>query len=408
MRDRLSALVSGANVPRGRLVLGTALLAFAMACEQAAPPAPPAPLVTVVQPRRQEVRLSAEFTGVTRAVESVEVRARVSGELQSVDFQPSSKVEKGALLFVIEREKYKAARDQAEASVKSAEADLAQANSDLQRIELAIQTNAVSKQDLDRAQAVQKRAEATLLSARAALVDAELEYSYTMVRSPIAGLVSRNYVDAGNLVGRSEQTLLTTVNRTVPIYVYFEAPESAVLEFKKEERRLREKMGEDKSFTNDHAGKTLIMTANEESFSHEGHIDYIDNTVNPRTGTIQLRAVIPNEDAFLFPGLFVRVRVLGALIPDALVVDERAIGTDLGGKYVLVVGEENIVEQRYVILGAKQDNGTFVVKEGLDGSERYVVNGMLRARPGLPVTPMTPEEAEQAARAAQAGGGAKP
>ena len=135
-----------------------------------------------------------------------------------------------------------------------------------------------------------------------------------------------------------------------------------------------------------------VSLANETGFPHEGHIDFINNTVDPATGTIEIRAVLANPDTVIFPGLFVRIRAWGAVEPNALVVHERAVGTDLAGKYVLVVGDENIVEQKYVTLGPIQDDGMVVVESGLDGSESYIVNGMLRARPGFPVTPQTEAE----------------
>jgi RND family efflux transporter MFP subunit len=310
-------------------------------------------------------------------------------------------VKAGDLLFVIEREPYKAALDQATASVKSAEAELAQAKSDLSRIEQAIQNRAVSEQDLDAARAKLLRAEASLLSAQAVQDRAELDYSYTLVRSPIDGQVSRNFVDPGNLVGTGEATSLTTVNQMQPIYVYFEAPERLVLNLL---ALSAEGANDPISEAEDTArrGEAFVKLSNETAFGHPGHIDYIDNTVNPNTGTIQLRVVCPNEDLTMFPGLFVRVRVSAPTSREAILVAERAVGTDLGGKYVMVLDEQNVVEQRYVVLGQPQDDGTVVVESGLDGTERYVVNGMLRARPGLPVQPLPPGASDPSGH--QAGG----
>jgi len=354
----------------------------------------PVPEVTVTSPQVRDVRRFVEFNGTTRAVESVEIRARVAGELQSMEFSPSALVEKGQLLFVIEREQYRALRDQSKAELLSAQAELASARSDEERIQQAIQNNAVSQQDLDQAIARRKSAEAGEIGAKAHLDKAELDYSYTLVRSPIDGQVSRNFVDAGNLVGSGDNTLLATVNKMDPIYVYFESPERVVLEGL---QRLRD-MGYERTdgtrqvdpdtLKAGDPGTALLKLANERGYNHFAYIDYIDNTVDPTTGTIQLRAVAPNTQAVLFPGLFVRIRVLLQAEVDAVLVDERAIGTDLGGKYVLVIGDENVVEQRYIVLGPKQEDGTVLVEEGLDGSEKYIVNGMLRARAGFPVTPV--------------------
>ncbi len=359
-----------------------------------------APQVTVAQPVRRDVTPFVEFTGTTRSIASAEVRARVSGRLESMAFTPSSVVNEGDLLFVIEREQYQAARDEADAGLRAAKAQLALAESDLERIRMARESEAVSEQDLDRAVAQRDQAEARVLSAQAQLTVAELNYSYTLVRSPIKGQVSRRLVDIGNLVGGTEQTLLTTVNAMQPIFVYFEAPERTVLTM----LSLREA----DSLAGGQPDTTYasVATAIDSTFPHKGIIDYIDNTVDPTTGTIQIRAVLPNEDMKLFPGLFVRVRIPARPVRDAILVDERAIGTDLGGKYVYLVGDSSVVDQRYVTIGYTTDDGMALISKGLDGTETYIVNGMLRARPGFPVAPMTEAEvaARQAAQQAAAAG----
>ena len=365
-----------------------------MACAKSEPPALPVPEVTVSNPVVRDVQRFVEFNGTTRAVESVEIRARVMGVLESIEFAPGSLVKEGQLLFVIEREQYRALRDQAKAALLSSQAELASARSDEERIQNAIQNNAVSKQDLDQAIARRKRAEADEIGAKARLDQAELDYSYTQVRSPIDGQVARNLVDAGNLVGSGSNTLLTTVKKMDPIYIYFEASERLVLQALEEMREMGISRTEkaDRMQGSDmqrgEMGTALVMLSNESEFDHFAYIDYIDNTVDPTTGTIQMRAVAPNEELTLFPGLFVRIRVMGQVQEDAVLVDERAIGTDLGGKYVLVIGDENVVEQRYIVPGAKQDDGMVVIEGGLDGSELYIVNGMLRARAGFPVVPV--------------------
>lgn len=362
-----------------------AVLFVGAGCGSPPPTPPPPPQVTVATPQRQNVVAYGEFTGTSRAIESAEIRARVSGELREMRFQPSSLVRKGELLFIIEQEQYQAARDEAYAALRSAQADSARAESDLKRIQLAIQSNAVSEQELDRAQAQRDMANATVLSAKARLDRAELDLSYTLVRSPITGVVSRNLVDVGNLVSASSATLLTTVNKMDPIFVYFEAPERHVLRFLSE----RAKNTDAPIDRPEVIGQAFIGLSTEAGFPHEGYIDYVDNTVNPTTGTIQLRAVIPNPENVLFPGLFVRVRVPGATQSNSIVIDEKAVATDIGGKYIYVIGDNNIVEQRYIQLGDGQDNGTVVVRDGLEGDESYITNGILRARPGLPVTPVS-------------------
>jgi RND family efflux transporter MFP subunit len=382
------------RVNRPVLVLLAATLASA--CGGGGPEGPPPPQVTVTTPERRDVQTYAEFTGNTRAIERAEVRARVAGTLYDMRFTPSSLVRAGDVLFIIEPEPYQAAFDEAQASLASTESELARAESDLERVQLAIQSNAVSRQDLDRAQATRDQAEAAVMGARARRDNARINLGYTRVTTPVSGQVSRNFVDMGNLVGAGEATLLTTVTRIDPIYVYFDAPEQLVLNFT---AARRDTTLSEESLSQ--VGRVFVATVTDSDYPHEGEIDFIDNTVNPATGTIELRAVVRNPDNVLFPGLFVRIRLLGRIVPDAIVVNERAIGTDLGGKYVLVVGEDNVVEQRYVTLGPIQDDGTVVVQSGLDGSERYIVNGMLRARPGFPVTPQT--EAELATQPANTG-----
>ena len=373
--------------------------------EQTRPP----PEVTVAQPITRGVRPYVDFTGTTRAIESVEIRARVGGVLEQQLFEPSQIVEGGGVLFVIEQDVYQASRDEAVALLRSASADSALKESNLERVQIAIETDAVSRQDLDRAQAERDAAVAGVLGARARLSRAQLDYDYTIVRTPITGQVGRRRVDPGNLVGFGEQTLLTTVNRIQPIHVYFNAPEWVVLRIIRQVETARQSEssppGEGVSTREDaeQVARVLVGTAaDEDRFPFEGYIDFIGNTVDPSTGTIELRAVFENADFGLFPGLFVRVRVMAVNESDALLVDERAIGTDLGGKYMFVIGNENIVEQRYVRIGQPQPDGTIVVEEGIEDGETYISNGLLRARPGLPVTPRTEDEMAQRQAAVRA------
>lgn len=376
-------------------------------------PIRPPPEVTVRQPDVRPVQPFVDFTGTTRAVEAVEIRARVGGVLQRQLFSPSDVVDEGDVLFIIEQDQYEAARDEGVAMLRSAVADSALKESNLERIQIAIETNAVSRQDLDRAQAERDAAVAAVLGARARLSRAQLDYEYTTVRSPITGQVGRRQVDPGNLVGFGEQTLLTTVNRVKPIHVSFNAPEWVVLRMLRAMEDVREDVDDSSVIETVIEGeeeldevtiraqkrvvKVLVGTAADaDSFPFEGYIDFIGNTVDPTTGTIELRALFDNEDQLLFPGLFVRVRVLAVEAEDALLVDERAIGTDLGGKYMYLVDDENIVERRYVQVGQLQPDGSVVIEDGIEQSDTYISNGLLRARPGLPVTPRT--EAEMAER----------
>lgn len=372
-----------------RRLLGAALV-FAVgvavagcAAEDQAPPAPAAPEVTVATPVQRDVINFADFTGRTEAIEAVDIRARVPGELQRMEFTPSSPVRQGDLLFIIEPEPYIAAVDIAVANIQMWESELVRAHSDLSRLEQAIQTNAVSEQDVDSARADVQRAEANLSAAQAGLRTAEINLSYTEVRTPIDGIVSRNLVDLGNLVGAGENTLLTTVVNIQPLYAYFDVSESLIL-------RLFEERGAGLG-ERDRSDDTPVFLGvdTEEGWPHEGTLDYLDNIVDSSTGTIQSRGVFPNEGGMLLPGLFARIRVPLGVEENAVLVEETAIGTDLGGKFVLVVGADDIVELRHVELGALEDDGMRVVRSGLAADERYIINGLQRARPGLPVTPTT-------------------
>jgi RND family efflux transporter MFP subunit len=344
--------------------------------------------VTVAAPLRRDVISYADFTGRTASVQRAEIRARVTGFLERMNFVPGDFVKKGQLLFLIEPEPYQAQRDQAEASLKSAEANRDRAQSDLERLEEAIKTNAVSQQDVTRARAELSQAEASVLSSSAELAQAKIQLQYTEVRSPVAGKVDRNLVDLGNLVGQTDATLLTTVVQVDPLWVYFDLPETIVLRMLADLREMGIEFTEEGARP-DTEGllKFFVGTQVDEGFPHEGYLDFLSNAVNAATGTVEVRGVVPNEKQLLLPGVFVRVRVPGRLMPDSILVSERAIGTDLGGKYVMVVGGDNVVEQRYIELGPREDDGFVVVTNGLEGDESYIVNGLLRARPGFPVTP---------------------
>ena len=365
------------------LVAALALTLVTIACGKAPTPPPPAPpVVTVTAPLQQDVAIKLNYVGTTQAFENVNIRARVQGELEQIAFKPSALVKKGKLLFVVEPEPYIATRDRAKASLDSAEAGLRRAESDLDRLEQAVKTNAVSAQEVTRAQAERDQAAAALAESKAALVTAEIQLGYTTIESPINGVISRNLVDVGNLVGVGEATLLATVRNIDPIFVFFEVDERMMSRILAEVDGKRPEPGNESE-------RPIEFILEETGLRVQGAIDFLDNTVDPETGTIMVRAVFPNPKALVLPGVYVKVIIEGGLLEDAIVVEERAIGTDLSGKYLYVVGADKIVEHRPVELGPRQEDGTIVVSSGLEMGENYIIDGLLRARPGLPVTPQT-------------------
>ena len=361
------------------IVIAAVLVGACRKAPEVVPPAPPE--VTVTTPVQKDVTVFQEFVGSTEAFKSVNIRARVQGFLDSMHFEPSSFVRDGQLLFVIEPEPYEAQRDRAAAGLKAAEAGLARAESDLDRLEQAVRTNAVSQQEVTRARAERDQASAGMLQAQAELTNAEIQLEYTAIETPISGMVSRNFVDMGNLVGAGEATLLTTVRQIDPIYAYFEVSERFVA------RSLEERGGHKDPDEDEQLSATLLL--DETGLEIEGQIDSLENTVDADTGTIRIRGIFPNPDAKVFPGMFVRVRLPGESYPNALLVEETALGTDLGGRYLMIVGDGDIVERRYIEPGQLQDDNTRLILSGLEPGERYITVGLQRARPGMPVTPRT-------------------
>lgn len=351
----------------------------------------------------QDVTDAYDFTGTTEAVDAVEIRARVAGYLKGIHFTDGSIVEEGQLLFKIEPEAFQARRDEAAARLKAGQAELERARLDLERIEKAVQTNAVSQQELTRVRAAHDTAAASVMAFQAALVNAELDLSYTEIRSPIRGRIGRHQVDVGNLVGDMTRTTLTTVMRTQPIYVYFHIGEHLL----KGDLLQRLHGGADVEPL-----QLFVGLPDESDYPHEGIIRFLDNTVDPKTGTVYVRGELANASEALLPGMFVRVRVPTEVRKNAVLIPELAISTDLGGKYVLVVGENNILQRCDIKPGATIGK-LRVINEGLKGDEMFIVGGFAMARPGMPITPMTgdgppPGVAQGQAEAAGQGDTANP
>ena len=337
-------------------------------------PEMPPPTVTVAKPQVRTITDYYEFTGTTAAIETVQVRARVQGYLQKIHFVDGSDIRKGDLLFEIEAESFQAQHDQAFARVKSSEAELVRAELDLKRQEEAIKTNAVSRQQLTTSMADRDKAQALVMADKAALAEAELNLSYTKIRSPIGGRISRRLVDVGNLVGAGEQTLLATVVKFQPIYVNFDVSEGFLLE----------KLGEN-FVGGQSAFKFYIGLENETGYPREGVLNYMENTVDAATGTILLRGELPNTNRDILPGMFVRVKVPVGTNVDAVLINQRALGTDIGGKYLLLVDKDNRVERRPVTV-ARQIDEMRVISSGLSADDRYILKGLQFVFPGMQVS----------------------
>jgi RND family efflux transporter MFP subunit len=333
--------------------------------------------VPVALPEVRDVEDFYEFTGNVKALKQVDIRARVEGFLMTVDFKDGQHIKQGDLLFTIEPNEYMDASDQAKAQLLSNQAALESAQQDYERTEKAIQTNAVSKQQLTTAKAARDQAQAQVMTAKALLNNANLKLSYTRITSPLTGKISQRYVDPGNLVGAGSQTLLTTVVQTQPIDVYFNVSEVILQQY-----FLSHKI------VNPEAQKQEVQVGfpDQNDYPFHGFLDFIDNKVDPNTGTILMRAQLPNEKEKLFPGMFVRVRLPLGLQKNAILVQEKALNSDIGGKYLLTVDANNIVHTSYVKPGRKFGN-FIVILSGLNSDQKYVLSGFHLLRPGSAITP---------------------
>jgi RND family efflux transporter MFP subunit len=333
--------------------------------EQAAAPPPP-PKVTVSQPVLREVVEWDEYTGRLEAVESVEVRARVSGYLQSVHFTDGAIVKKGALLFVIDPRPYQAELNRTKAALEQAIAQHERTQKDLTRVRQLVKSRAVSQEEVDTRAADQRQAEEAVEAARAAVEAAQLNVEFTQVRAPISGRISREFVTVGNLIngGTAESTLLTRIVALDPIYGYFDVDERSYLKYSRLWREARRSGFREANIPVD------LGLANETGLPHQGHLDFVDNRLDPNTGTMSGRAVFPNPDLMLIPGLFARLRLPGSTQYKALMLPDEAIGSDQTQRFAFVVNDQNTVEYRKVELGPIID-GLRVVRDGLKPEEGW-------------------------------------
>ncbi len=368
---------------------------------------PPPPKVSVAQPLVEDVIEYLEMTGTTVASARVDVRARVSGELQSMHFQPGTEVEAGDLLFVIDPREYAAELAAARAELTAAEAEVRRAGIEYKRARNLYKKKAGSEADVVRWQGELEVARASVERAQAALEQAQLDLDYTQVSAPISGRVGRNRVDVGNLVGQGEPTVLTEITEVDPMFAYFNLNERDFLRLATAYRKRVKDKGLDPRVDPDKKAdiKIYLGLANEKGYPHEGVADFSESGLDAGTGTLQLRGVFHNSEPVpaIHPGLFARIRMPVAKRAGAPLVSERAIGSDQSGRFVLVVNGDNVIEKRNIVQG-QLDDGMRVIEEGLEPGEWIVVNGLQRARSGAKVEP---EQIDMAALRVSAMGAAE-
>jgi RND family efflux transporter MFP subunit len=356
---------------------------------------PPAPQVTVALPTKRVVVDRDEYVGRFIAVDSVEIRARVSGYLDQIHFVDGALVKRGELLFTIDRRPLKAAVDQARADFERARAQVDFTASDLTRAQDLIEKRTISEALYDQRVQAKRAADAQLQSAEANVRTAELNLEFAELRSPVDGRIGDRRVSLGNLVIGGSQpstTLLATIVSTDPIRFEFAFDEAAFLRY----TRLA-----DMSKPVEQRGMEVeLRLLDEPTFRHKGKLDFIDNVINQSSGTIRGRAVFSNKDGLFTPGMFARSRVQGSAPFEALLVPDAAIGTEQIRKFVYVVDGENTVRQKYVTPGHLEGDQRVILK-GLEPNDRVIVNGMVRARPGAKVTPVTEGEKPASAPAAK-------
>jgi membrane fusion protein, multidrug efflux system len=341
-------------------------------------PAPPPPPVTVATPIQKQIVEWDEYTGRTNAVERVQIRPRVSGYIDQICFKDGQLVNPGDLLFVIDQRPYQHVLDQAKADLQSAEAKRQLREANLARAERLFQTNVTAKEEYDTSVAEKNTAVAQYAQAQAALASSQLNLDFTQVKAPIHGRISRQLVTRGNLV-QADSTELTTLVSVDPIYSYFNVDQRTV------QKVFNQIKHGDLKDPRAAAVPVYLQLENETGFPHEGVVDFVDNTYNASTGTLEVRGRFQNEDGSLVPDAFVRIRIAGTPRYEAVMISDRAVGTDQGQKFVLLVDDQSVVQVRPVELGPVVD-GLRVVRKGLGLGDKVIINGLVNARPGSKVT----------------------
>lgn len=391
-------------IVRGRRAsAGPLALLFALCCAfvlpavaaDGAPPAPPPPTVTVAQPLLKRITEWDEYTGRFVAKQRVEVRARVSGFLDSVHFAEGQLVDAGQLLFVIDQRPFIAQVERARADLARAETQLKLAQLEFERGQRLEKSRAMSRETLEERRAERDSAQAQVAAAQAVLRAAELDLDFTEVRAPMAGRVSDIRIDVGNVIsgGAADSTLLTTIVSLDPIELEIEASESEFMRYTRLDSEGR------RTSSRNVQNPVEARLIDEEGWPHRGRMTFVDNELDPVTGTMLGRATFPNPDHVLLPGMFARARLYGEGEHEAILIPDAAVVADQATKLVMVVKPDKLVEARPVVLGGLYE-GLRIVRSGLAAGDRIIVNGVQRARPGQPVTPMTADAAASAAAAA--------
>ncbi len=359
-----------------------ALLLSACDGKDKAPQAPAAPSVTVAQPLPRKVTDWDEYTGRFTAVQSVELRAQVSGYLDAIKFTDGQLVEKGQLLFVIDQRPYQATLDKARADLKVQESQRDLAKLDLARATKLLAARAVSQEEYDTRAQTSAQTEAAVASAQAAVRTATLNLEFTEIRAPFAGRIGDRKIDIGNLVtgGAGGGTLLATIVTQDPIYFEFDGSEADYLKY------VRLSQAGSRKSSRDAPNQVYVKLMDEAKWTHQGHMNFVDNQLDPNSGTVRGRAVLSNPGSVFQPGMFGRLRLIGSGEYDALLLPDEAVVSDQATKLVMVVAEDGTVTPHPVMLGPKID-GLRVIRSGIAATDKVIISGLTRARPGAKVTP---------------------
>ncbi|MBC8769610.1 efflux RND transporter periplasmic adaptor subunit [Arenibacter sp. BSSL-BM3] len=349
--------------------------------------APQAMPVEVSSPLIEKITEWDEYTGRFEASNRVEVRARVSGFLESVNFVDGQMVKKGDVLFTIDDRPFKIALDQANGDLSQAQASLKTAQDNFERVESLRESGAVSIEEYDRRKQALEYAKASIQLSQARVDNAKLNLEFTRVTAPMAGLVSRDRVNEGNLIdgGSSNSTLLTTIVATSPIDFYFTGSESDYLRYVRLARN-----GERRSARSEGI-PVFIKLQDEEDFVHEAEMDFVDNEIDNSTGTIESRAVLENKDHLLEPGMFGKARIAGSAEYEAIMIPDEIIGTNQSIRFVYVLGEGNLVTTKNVTLGPLHSNGLRIIRDGISQEDKLITNNIQKISQGMAVTPIETE-----------------